>query len=281
MGRIGLALALLIGWMSVAHAEALYCTPVELDVARIEKPATRPIPQITDVSLAVAGETEMLSIQGSLGADTDTIRITTPDGYTLVTTPDRGPCSTSRVWRHAAQLTIVTYDKAGNASAPFEWNMTAVHDKPERHYRCGTGVVILLIGSVVMSGGMFLVLVVIGFIRKRAPTTVAGEFVSPILAENVARIVARGYAIKLAVATLTTTGLWTFGHPFMAIMTGPFVLVWFIELVMSRFAVRQFDTEVRRLEKRDNWIYINSTKLYAPRRAWEKASALPSASVLD
>lgn len=88
-------------------------------------------------------------------------------------------------------------------------------------------------------------------------------------------------ATKLAVALMTTTGLWTFDHPFIAIMVAPFALVWLSELCTTRWVVRQFNGRFYRLEKRDNWIYINNAKLYAPRRAWEKASALPSAAVLD
>lgn len=200
MGRIGLVLALLIGWMSIADA----------------------------------------------------------GGVDIKPTPD--------------QLALITDDKV-------EVPVAADLDAPERHHRCGMGEAILLLGSMMISAGLFIALVIIGFIRKRAPMTVMGEFVAPIHAENVARIVARSDATKFVVSLTTATGLWIFDHPFLAIMSGPFVLVWFIELVISRFAVGQFD-HVQRLEKRENWIYINSTKLYAPRRAWAKASVLPAAAVL-
>lgn len=101
---------------------------------------------------------------------------------------------------------------------------------------------------------------------------------SPILAENVARLVARGYVIKFAVATVATIGLAALDQRNLAIMAAPFVIVWLYELFMTRLVLGQFDEKIQRLEKRENWIYINSSKLFAPPRAWEKASSLPAAS---
>ena len=57
------------------------------------------------------------------------------------------------------------------------------------------------------------------------------------------------------------------------------MLVWLYELFMTRLVLGQFDEKIQRLEKRENWIYINSAKLYAPFDVWNKASALPSAGL--
>jgi hypothetical protein len=290
MGRIGLALALLIGWTSVAHAIMKKCPTVRLELARgdIETRGTRPMPQITTLELYsdVQDGSETIRMAGTFDPETTSLRLTTSGGYSLTTTPDElWVCSNTLVLRPHEHITIVAYDKAGNASVPFESDVTVTRIEPElaheRHHKCGLGEAILLLGSMVMSGGLFIALVIIGMIRKRVPSSVVGELVAPIHAENVARIVARGYAIKLAVALLTTTGLWTFDHPYLAILVSPFVAVWALELLVSRLVVGQFDKPVQRLEKRENWIYINSRKLYAPRRAWAKASALPTAAVLD
>ena len=48
---------------------------------------------------------------------------------------------------------------------------------------------------------------------------------------------------------------------------------------MTRLVLGQFDSKIQRLEKRENWIYINSSKLYASYKIWGKASALPSAGL--
>ncbi len=122
-------------------------------------------------------------------------------------------------------------------------------------------------------------LVLIGFARKKAPFSVAGEFLSPILAENVARAVAKGYLVKLTVAMAIIMALLVLHHGNMAILVGPFAAIWLFELFLTRLVIGQFDSKLQRLEKRENWIYINSSKLYAPFKIWNNASALPSAGL--
>ena len=82
MGRIGVALALLVGWMSVAHADKPYCAPAELEFGRDEverdpesSDTTPPAkPQITELTLSAnhIDSEEMFAIRGTFDPDTAT-----------------------------------------------------------------------------------------------------------------------------------------------------------------------------------------------------------------
>lgn len=290
MGRIGLALALVIGWTSVAQAEKVApCSKAQLESLRdpVERDpdstdTTPPAaPQITELTLSSDHkiDVETIAIRGTFDPDTASIWVTTSGGYSLVTTPDQlRVCSDSSYLNEQEHITIVAYDKAGNASAPYEADAKVAITKDDR-FKNGLRDLLYFIGAIGGSVGLFVVLIIIGVVRKRAPFSVAGEVVSPILAENVARIVARGYVIKFAIATVTTIGLAALHHRNLAILAVPFVLVWLYELFMTRLVLGQFEEKIQRLEKRENWIYINSSKLYAPYKIWEKASSLPSAGL--
>lgn len=133
--------------------------------------------------------------------------------------------------------------------------------------------------AVVLMSILVVVLFCIGGLRREAPTPVAPEFLPPLLAENVARAVARGYLAKFTVALSTTIGLATFDHPNIALLVAPFAIAWLVELLIARHVVGKFDSKIHHLDKRENWIYINSSKLYASYKVWAKASELPVASL--
>lgn len=288
MGPIGVALALVIGWTSVARAEMPVCTTVTFEYMRDEPgkdlastDTTPPAkPQITEVTLSADRKVrrEMIVLRGTFHPDTATIRVTTAGDYSIVTTPkDLRVCSETLYMREQEHIKVVAYDHAGNASEPYEADVAVAITKDES-FKNSFRKLLYFLGAIVTSAGIFVVLIIVGIVRKRAPFSVAGEVISPILAENVTRIVARGFVIKFAVATVTTIGLLAIEQRNLAILTAPFVLVWLYELFMTRLVLGQFDEKIQRLEKRENWIYINSAKLFAPSRAWEKASSLPAAS---
>lgn len=92
MGRIGLALALLIGWMSLADADDL-----------------RSMPQVTQLRLSMDGETAIIALGGTFGADTATIRVSTSSGNSIETTPDQLVVeSTALAFRDHEHVTVVT-----------------------------------------------------------------------------------------------------------------------------------------------------------------------------
>jgi hypothetical protein len=289
MGRIGVALALVVGWTSVAHAEMPVCTTVTFEYMR-DQPEKNPDstdttppakPQITEVALSADRKEryEMVALRGTFDADTATIRVTTAGNYSIVTTPkDLRVCSETLYLREQEHISIVAYDAAGNASEPYETDV-AVKVTKDESFKNAFSSLLYFLGACLASAGIFVVLIIVGVVRKKAPFSVAGEVVSPILAENVARLVTRGYVIKFAVATVVTIGLLAIHQRNLAIMAAPFVIVWLYELFMTRLVLGQFDEKIQRLEKRENWIYINSAKLYAPFDVWNKASALPSAGL--
>jgi hypothetical protein len=284
--RIGLVLALVVGLGAVAHASQPYCPMVEAKPGtQIDKTGTRPMPQITSLVLSTADGTDMISMAGTFEPDVTRIQIVTSGGYSLETTPKQlHICMTPRVLGETEHVTIVAYDNAGHASEPFESDVNvsvpAEHPVYQEHHRDHHGMEILItIGAIVLAGMELVGLVLIGFARKKAPFSVAGEFLSPILAENVARGVARSYLIKFSVALAIVLALLGLHHPNIAILVAPFAVVWLFELFLTRLVIGQFDSKIQRLEKRELWIYINSSKLWAPYKIWEKASALPSAGL--
>jgi hypothetical protein len=284
----------LIGWGSVARADQPQaCHPAQFvlwtDIARDRSSTdTTPpaMPQLSSVQLLSdeREHMEVVSMFGKFDPDTVKVRLTTSGGYSLVTTPNElHLCTDSLVLREQEHVTVVAYDQAGNASAPFESDVKVITRAREmyehhRHGHRGSGI-LLLTGSIFIAGLLLLGLISYGFGRKRAPSSVAGEFLSPILAENVARAVARGYVIKLAIAMTVIMGLLMLHHPYIAIIAAPYAFMWLIELFLTRLVIGQFDRRIQRLERREMWIFINSSKLYAPLRIWDKASALPSAGL--
>lgn len=289
MGRIGLALALVIGWTSVVQAEMPVCTTVTFEYMR-DEPAKDPAstdttppakPQITELTLSADRKVrrEMVVLRGTFDPDTATVRVTTAGNYSIVTTPKHlRVCSETLYMREQEHIKIVAYDNAGNASEPYEADVAVAITKDES-FKDSFRNLLYFLGSVFASACIFVVLIIVGVVRKRAPFSVAGEVLSPILAENVTRLVARNFVIKFALATVTTIGLLALDQRNLAILAAPFALVWLYELFMTRLVLGQFDEKIQRLEKRENWIYINSSKLFAPPRAWDKASALPSAGL--
>lgn len=297
MGRIGLALVLLIGLGAVARADRAICASplAEGDITRgelfpsmkleLEPDPTDKTPPAAPTGLTVAVTADAadtwVSLTGTYDPDTAYIRAVF-DGYQLFTTPDRLVVCTHDKIKAGSHVRVVAYDKSQNASDYVDANVVEIqnHEPEWSHHHGLHGMDILItIGAIVLAAAELVLLVLYGFARKKAPFSVAGEFLSPILAENVARIVARGYVIKLAVAMAIIMGLLALHHPNIAILVGPFAVVWLFELFLTRLVIGQFDNKIQRLEKRENWIYINSSKLYAPHKTWEKASALPAASL--
>jgi hypothetical protein len=294
MGRIGLAVGLLVLVCAPARAqETPPCTSASFEWGRAEvevdpgsSDRTPPtMPQITSfVASSHRGEPSRIDMTGTFDADTVSIRVTNSTGYSIVTTPDHlHVCGGTYPLQAQEHFKVVAFDKSGNASEPFETDVAVAggfvktHEDDHRDLH-GMGILVT-IGAIVLAGMELVGLVLIGFARKRAPFSVAGEFLSAILAENVARGVARGYLIKLTVAMVVIIGLLGLHHLNIAILVGPFAIVWLFELFLTRLVIGQFESKIQRLEKRELWIYINGSKLWAPYKIWEKASALPSAGL--
>jgi hypothetical protein len=174
---------------------------------------------------------------------------------------------------------VFSIDRYGNRSEAVEKQVRAIGGRREVHFRCGTGDVMMLMGSLVIAAIVFVLLVAGGVLRKRGPGATPIAAVVPLLAENVARTVVRSYWIKLAVAVVTVSGLWTFDHPFLAFQLSPFVLVWLICVVDAWHVLRKVEARIQLLGKHGNWLLVGSHKLYVPGRVWRKASSLPTAGL--
>ena len=310
--RIGLALVLLVGLVGVARADRVACprplgesafvgddlpVPISWSVDPDPRPGDKTPPEHptnAHVRVAPDGSETRISLEGNFPSDVVYIRVAF-DHYMVVTTPGHMEFCIHHEVKPGARARIVVIDQSANQSSNLTVDTQAFDDQSnahvlaeqpaaqaleEPHHHDHHGMDILItVGAIVLAGMELVGLVLIGFARKKAPFSVAGEFLSPILAENVARGVARGYLIKLTVAMLIIIGLLGLHHLNIAILVGPFAIIWLFELFLTRLVIAQFDSKIQRLEKRELWIYINSSKLWAPYKIWEKASALPSAGL--
>jgi hypothetical protein len=237
----------------------------------------------TNVRLAIAADleehNEWIAIEGDFDPSAKYVGLEI-NGYTMLTTPDQlYVCSRGTVlYDQIHDAKIFSVDRYGNRSEAVTKTVIAIGGQPERHYRCGQ-IVVVWMAAIFAAGVLFLVLLGGGIVFKSAPKADAFEVVSPILAENVARVMARAKVVKFTIALVGCMGLWAFDHPFSAILGIPFALVWAIDLVATRLVLRQFDAPISALGKHGKWVYINGKKLYAPRRVWEKASSLPAAGL--
>lgn len=241
----------------------------------------RPQQAPANVRLAIAADSnEWIAIEGDFDPTAKYIGVEV-DGYTMLTTPDqRYVCSRGIVlYDTLHDAHIFSIDRYGNRSETVTKTVTAIGGRREVHYKCGAYGAMMIMGSLMIAGFVFVMVVAAGVLRKRGPGKVPVAGVVPLLAENVARTVVRGYWIKLAVAVLTLSGLWTFDHPYLAFQLSPVVLVWFICVVDAWFVLRKVEARIQALGKHGNWLLVGSHKLYVPGRVWRKASSLPTAGL--
>jgi hypothetical protein len=295
MGRIVIALVVLT-WLGTAHATP--CVQADLDAGvrggqltynaqlhfddgstvRVGKPNPP-----ANVRLAIAADhddyNEWIAIEGDFDPTAKYIGVQV-GAYMMLTTPDRRyVCSRGTVlYDHIHDAQIFSVDRYGHRSETVTKTVITIGGQAARHYRCGQ-IVVVWMAAIFAAVVLFVVLLGGGIIFKQAPRSGAFDVVSPILAENVARVMARAKVVKFTVALVGCMGLWAFDHPFSAILGIPFALVWAIDLVATRLVLRQFDAPISALGKHGKWVYINGKKLYAPRRVWEKASSLPTAGL--
>ena len=191
-------------------------------------------------------------------------------------------CAVTRMYlREQEHITIVAYDKAGNASEPFD----SRYRRPSRRTSisrtaCDGSHLLPRHDRASRRHGA----------RRARPhrlraqaahrSSVAGEFLSPILAENVARVVARGYVIKLAVAMVMIMGLLGLHHRNIAILTAPFAARMAVRAVPDAprdRAIRQQDPAPR--EARDVDLHQQQQALRAATRFGTRRPRSPSAGL--
>jgi hypothetical protein len=295
MGRITVGLMVLL-WLGTAHATP--CEQQDLDAgvaagqlffashAQFDDGSNvrvKPQRPPANVRLAIAADqqdhNEWLAIEGDFDPAAKYVGLEI-NGYTMLTTPDQlYVCSRGTVlYDQMHDAKVFSVDRYGNRSDAVTRTVTAIGGQAERHFRCGQ-IVVVWMAAIFAAIVLFVVLLVGGIVFKPAPRTDAFEVVSPILAENVARVMATAKVVKFTVALVGCMGLWAFDHPFSAIFGIPFALVWAIDLIATRLVLRQFDSPIAALGKHGTWIYINGKKLYAPPRVWAKASSLPTAGL--
>jgi hypothetical protein len=188
-----------------------------------------------------------------------------------------------------AKITVWAIDRAGQRSAEpwtgevtingVDYDPTGGDCNRRHHYRCGTGMVALLLVIPVFYIGALLVLFVMSAIRRSRIRNTPGDHVSIPLGESVARIAARTYLIKLMVSMATVVALWHFELHVTSVLISPLVILWFVDVLRARRVVDRLEAPVNRLERREDWLLVDHTLLYCGRRAWNRASDVPAASV--
>ncbi|HTL36480.1 MAG TPA: hypothetical protein VL326_25280 [Kofleriaceae bacterium] len=189
-----------------------------------------------------------------------------------------------------ATIKVWALDRAANRSAE-PWTgdvtITAVDADPSdgwcsshHHVRCGMGSALLFI--MVVPAGFILLLIglaIAGAIRRSRIRYTVGEHVSIPLGESVARIVAKTYVIKFFVSVGVIAALWQLEHEIVAILLAPLPILWFLDVLRAAAVVRRFNHPVNRLERKDDYLLVDHTLLYCGRRAFNRASRLPTATV--
>jgi hypothetical protein len=189
-----------------------------------------------------------------------------------------------------ATIKVWALDRAANRSAePWtgEVTITAAESDPSdgycsrehHHFKCGMGETFLFILVIPVVFIVLLIgLAISSAIRRARIRNTPGEHVSIPLGESVARIVAKAYVIKFFLSLATIAALWQLEHEIAAILLSPLPLLWFFDMLRAGSVVRRFAHPVNRLERRDDWLLVDHTLLYCGRRAWNRASRLPTAS---
>jgi len=235
-----------------------------------------------DVVINVDRETdpydiESISLRAELDADTAVVLLDIVDADNktlhLVTTPDRWlSCSKGiEIGYGNAQFTVTAVDIAGNRSEPF---VTTMYVRPvtyRGHVRCGTGLMGLVLLVPVVAIGLLISILVISLLRRTRIRNTPGEVISPLLAENVARLVARSYLIKSALGVVAVIVLLGVDHEFSAIIVAPFAFTWLCKLALARAMVSVLDKPVSHVERREDWLYADKHILQASRRIFKAA----------
>jgi len=290
MGRIVVALVLL--WLGTAHATPCVQPELEPGITRgqltyqpqptFEAGEVRQLKTPTSVRLAIAAnnESDWFAIEGEFDPATKYVGLDI-NGYTMLTTPDQLYVCSRGSWLYdrVYDATIFTIDRYGNRSDAVSRPVKVIGAEPEHHIRCGMYGFVMVVGSLFTAGILLGVLIVAGAIRKSSRPLMSGVVVAPLLAENIARTIVRGYWIKLAIAVLTTAGLWTFDHPYLAFQLSPFAVVWFFEVLSAWHVARQCETKIAYAGRHGKWLVVNGRKLFVPRRVWEKTSSIPTAGL--
>ncbi|HUS28729.1 MAG TPA: hypothetical protein VMZ53_09470 [Kofleriaceae bacterium] len=193
-----------------------------------------------------------------------------------------------------AKITVWAIDRAGQRSEkPWtgEVNIVAVDDDPtggecerrHHHFKCGMGTAMLFI-LVVPVGfiGLLIGLFIVSIIRRSRIRNTPGEPLSPLFGEAVARVVAKGYLIKSAIAVIVAIASLQMRDEELSIMAAviswPFAFGWLIMLVRTRMIVSRFEAPLNVLERREDWLLVDRKLLYCGRSAFNRASQLPTAS---
>jgi hypothetical protein len=184
---------------------------------------------------------------------------------TVTTTPDRlHLCRPGiRLAPGRAKVTVYAIDLAGNRSDGFA-RVIDVADPttkyPEGHVHCATGsMALILFGPVLLAGlllGILLVLSLQHWRTKQEP----GEAISLLVADHIARAVARRAASGSVAALVAFASAILFGHGLLVLLVGLIACVPTSSLLASRRVLRELDRERARAELRDAVLIVRSER---------------------
>jgi hypothetical protein len=189
---------------------------------------------------------------------------------------DRAGQRSTEPWIGDVTINSVDYDPTGGECT--------MREHEHHHHRCGMGIGILIILVVpVVFIGLIIGMFIVSLIRRSRIRNTPGEPLSPLFGEAVARIVAKGYLIKSAIAVIISIASLQIHDEELrilaAIVAWPFAFGWLVMLVRSRIIVARFEAPLNVLERRDDWLLVDRKLLYCGRSAFNRASQVPTASV--
>jgi hypothetical protein len=188
---------------------------------------------------------------------------------------DRAGQRSAEPWTGDVTITGVDYDPTGGECA--------MREHRHRH-GCGMGLALLFILVVpVVFIGLLVGMFIVSLIRRSRIRNTPGEPLSPLFGEAVARVVAKRYLIKSAIAIIVAIASLQIRDEGLSILASivswPFAFGWLVMLERSRIIVSRFEAPLNVLERREDWLLVDRKLLYCGRSAFNRASQVPTASV--
>jgi hypothetical protein len=210
----------------------------------------------------------VLRFHANTSADTALLQIVVEDRigrYTVTTTPQRtNICLPGiRLAPGSVDVSVFALDLAGNRSEGFGHHVHVADPTspdPAGHVRCGIGSMgVILFGPVLLAGLLLGILLVLS-LRHWRNQHGEGEAVSLLVADHIARAIARRAASGSVAALAAFISAWIFGHGLLVLLVGLIACVPLSTLLASRRVVRELEADRARAELRDTVLIVRSAQ---------------------
>ena len=207
-----------------------------------------------------------LLIRGQIGEGTALVQIVVEDRLsrqTVTTTPDHlNLCKPGlRLAPGMVSISVYALDLAGNRSEAYPQSVHVLDPTsidPQGHVRAGIGSMSLILFGPVLLAAILLAILLVLSLRHWRHQNGEGEAITPLVADHIARAVARRAASGSVAALAAFTSAWIFGHGLLVLLVGLIACVPLSSLVASRRVMRELDADRARAELRESVLIVRS-----------------------